>query len=376
MPTYQTAPLLPNVFADQASKLNPYGVLPLKGNVLKHLPLEPSPHPSWKQEADLRALAKVANTKMSEMAMLQGPQPFKAQTPYTTYRGPKGDAYSHTFTGGRVWTREAEGMVSHLLKDRIGQLDALTQSTFEQVAPERLQVNIPETDTFILDKLFSDLYSSMTEGIVGKFLVSLLGSIVSYLATKGDKIPDEKYAVYEGLLGKIRQELDTLYANLNVERLATLNDATLTAAEKRKSNQKLTESTNILRKLDSDSLIASRFIKQMMKYASEPTKVKAAKLSALRNRLLQEFGQYTAYPGEYTVEPEDNTVGSIPTRYMEAAQHPERFPLDGSEAESAYSFASGNTGLPYFEEVRGRRGVPTLSPGSVNSGYGRPLRRR
>jgi hypothetical protein len=370
MPTYQTAPLRPNVFADQASKLNPFGVLPLKGNVLKHLPLNPSEHPSWKKEADLRALAKVANTKMSEMAMLQGPQPFKAQTPYTTYRGSKGDAFSHTFSGGRVWTREAEGMVSHLLKDRIGQLDALTQSTFEQVAPERLQTNIPETDTFPLDQIFSNLVSSLSQGLINPTLLGFSNSIMSFLLTKADKIPDNKFNDYTTILAKIATLINSSFYTAR-------NEGDYTASEVKKM-------TSVLNKLEKDVKAIIKFFEEYADFLGSPTKTKSAKLAAMRGKLFglaQQNAQVSIEAAEVLQRdyeegvamgpggPSDGSDSGPPSGYQPVFG-------DAASSSSGYSMPSGNTGLPMFEQVRNFGNVPMLSPGSVSSGYGRPMRRR
>ena len=308
MPTYQSSPLLPLIFPDQAYKQNYKGVQPLKGNVLQLLPVEKSSNPSWKPEADFKALAKVQNTLLGQQAMLKGPHSIKGNTPFTTYRGPNQEAFKHSsYTGGRVWNRESENLVAHLLKDRIGQLDAIEQANFEEVQPERLAPELPQSDTFVLDKLFSDLYSSIDQGLISNALLGLMSSIMSYLATKSDKIPENKFDTYEGLFGKIRKSVGVL----------------LDYSEQQ--HPELKNAGPILRKLDNDSLLGLRFIKQFVKYLGEPTKSKTARMIALRNKILAEFGVYVPQPGEPEYDAnvgqsDVGTVGSIPSQYMEAMQ--------------------------------------------------------
>lgn len=308
MPTYQSSPLLPLIFPDQAYKQNYKGVQPLKGNVLQLLPVEKSSNPSWKPEADFKALAKVQNTLLGQQAMLKGPISIKGNIPFTTYRGPNQEAFKHSsYTGGRVWNRESENLVAHLLKDRIGQLNTIDQSNFEEVQPSRLQPELPQSDTFVLDKLFSDLYSSLDQGLISKSLLGLMSSILSYLATKADKIPDNKFDEYEGLFGKIRSSLDVLFSQ-------TIQD-----------RPELKEAGPIIRKLDNDVLLGMRFIKQFVKYLGEPTKSKTARMIATRNKILTDFGVYIPQPGEpeYDAnvgESDIRTVGSVPSQYLEAMQ--------------------------------------------------------
>jgi len=319
MPTYQSAPLYPLVFPDQAAKQNHFGVKPLAGNLLQHLPLEKSPHPSWKKEADERAMAKVANTKLGQLAMLKGPHPFKAQNKYTTYRGPANEAFKHSFSGGTVWTREAENMIGHLREDRIKQLDAVDQSTFEEVSPERLQVDIPPAETFQLDLLFSNLNSSLTEGVVSNGLLGLISSILSFFATKADKIPEHKFAEYDTLLAGMKLELDRLFDELNVYNLQLQTDTVLTAREKSKERLDIDQKSNVLRKLENDILLLIKFIKVWNSYNGQPTKTKALRLAALRNKILTEFGTYIPQEGDIGFDQElenvsaDNTLRTGPS---------------------------------------------------------------
>jgi len=281
MPTYQSTPLMPLIYPDQAYTKNYQGVQPLRGNVLQLLPLEPSANPSWKSEADFNALAKVQNTLLGQQAMLKGPQSIKNSKPFTTYRGPNQEAFKHsTFTGGRVKNRESENLVSHLLKDRIEQLNALDEANFEEVKPNRLAPELPPPDTYVLDKLFSDLYSSLDQGLISNALLGLMSSILSYLATKADKIPDNKFDDYKGLFGKIRESLDVLFKQTIQER------------------PELKDAGPILRKLDNDTLLGLRFIRNFVQFLGEPTKSKTARMVATRNRILAEFGVYIPQPGE------------------------------------------------------------------------------
>ena len=214
MPTYQTAPMYYPVFPTLIR--NPFGVQPLKGNTLAHaeiLPAGHGSHSSWKKQADFRALARVENTKTSKLDMLKGPPSIKG-TPFTTFRGLQ--RQRHTLSGGVITTKEGQETLQRLLRDRKYQLDAIDQSSFEAVAPERLKESEPETDTFVLDQLFSQLYSSLDEDTLTDSLLKIMANIINFFLTKGDKISEGKFSEYMNILADVQKLLTELYARPNV----------------------------------------------------------------------------------------------------------------------------------------------------------------
>jgi hypothetical protein len=306
MPTYQSSPLLPLIFPDQAFRQNYQGVQPLRGNVLELLPLEKSSNPSWKPEAEFSALAKVQNTLAGQQAMLKGPQSIKGNKSFTTYRGPNQEAFKQsTFSGGRVRNRDSEKMVSHLLQDRIKQLDALDESNFEEVKPERLVPQLPQSDTFVLDKLFSDLLSSLNEGVLSNALLGFMGSIMSFLATKGDKIPEGKFDTYLDISVQIETAIQVgkfkyifeLYSKEAANKLKFLLD-----------------------KLSKDIKLVKEFLFALNAFRGQPIPTKSLKLAALRTKLFdlsqlykpfeQESGEDMSFqPGdEQTLNPEERNA--------------------------------------------------------------------
>jgi hypothetical protein len=275
MPTYQTAPLYPNVFPTLSH--NPFGVRPLKGNTLAHADL-PAPgdsyHPTWKRDADFRVEARLENNAIKDRAMLQ-PQPSIKGSLYTTSRGPQGHAFEGRLSGGTVWTTRAEETIQRLLRDRKTQLDAINAASFDAPSTPAQKEAVTELDTFPLDQLFSTLASSLDQGIVNGTLLSTMSSIMNFFMTKADRIPDQKFAEYAGKLNEIKETLDALFDE---------DEETFDSPGEYKKAGK------ILRKLENDILVLSKFISEYMNYLGNPTKAKTAKMQALRNKIMAAHG--------------------------------------------------------------------------------------
>ena len=311
MPTIQSTPLLPLIYPYQAFRQNFQGVQPLKGNVLQLLPLEPSSNPSWKPEAEFSALAKVRNTLAGQQAMLRGPQSIKGNQPFTTYRGPNQEAFKHsTFTGGRVRNRDSEKMVSHLLQDRIEQLNALDESNFEEVKPERLVPQLPQSDTFALDKLFSDLLSSLNEGVLSNALLGFMGSIMSFLATKGDKIPEGKFDTYLDISEQIRVAIGVGQYRYNTELY---------------SKETFNKIRSLLIKLEKDIKLVKDFLFALNSFRGLPIATKSLKLAALRTKLFDISQLYKPFeqpqPDSMSFQPgEEQTLSPEERAQLEEGQ--------------------------------------------------------
>jgi hypothetical protein len=304
MPTYQTAPLLAPVFPTLVR--NPYGFQPLKGNTLKHADLPAageSFQPSWKREADFAALARVENNKIKEKDMLKGPISIKSNIPFTTFRGPQG----HAISGGTVWTSAAEKTIQGLLRDRKFQLDAIDQASFDTVAPERVKQAEPVTETYSLDKLFSELYSTVDSAVITPALLGTASTIVNFFLTKSDTIPDHKFAEYGEILTKLNELIDEVDNRSKFQY---------------KNSNEYKRIKSVLNDLNATVINLNTFITEYMGYLGEPTKRKTARLSAIRNRLLK----YSYAPPEVTgyVEPSTDrgTIGSVPSEYVEAVRNP------------------------------------------------------
>jgi hypothetical protein len=269
MPTYQTAPLYANVFPTLSH--NPFGVQPLKGNTLAHADL-PAPgdsyHPTWKRDADFRVMARVENNGIKDRQMFE-PQPSIKGSIYTTTRGPQGHAFEGRLSGGTVWTTEAEQTIQRLLRDRKTQLDAIASASFDAPSAPAQKEAVPELDTYQLDQLFSTLISTVDQRIINASLLSTMSSIMSFFMTKADKIPDYKFAQYLNNLNELVEILDALFD---------------------KDEEYGEKSKKILRKLNNDILVLSKFITEYMNYLGNPTKAKTAKMMALRNKIMAAHG--------------------------------------------------------------------------------------
>lgn len=273
MPTYQSAPFYPILFADMAVRANPQGYQPLKGNTLVHAQLYKADHPSFKQYADSRVFAGLQANKTRDAEMLKGPPSIKGNHTFTTHRG-----MQKVMSGGTVWTRGAEKSIQDLLRDRKFQLDAIDQSSFDSPpTPYQIQSQVAPSDTFALDKLFSDLYASVGEGIVDRTSVSTMNSIVTAFLTKGDQLPDHKFAEYKSILSSIELELESMYGRSNLDF---------------SSQKEFLQTGRMLRVLHNDVKLLLGYIKEFEQYLGEPSKKKAARLAAIRGKLLASRGKY------------------------------------------------------------------------------------
>jgi hypothetical protein len=272
MPTYQSAPFYPILFADMAARSNPYGFQPLKGNMLVHAQLYKADHPEFKQYADSRVFARLQTNKSKDSEMLKGPPSIKGNHTFTTHRG-----MEKVMSGGTVWTRGAEKSIQDLMRDRKFQLDAIDQASFESPTSPQIQPQITPSDTFALDKLFSDLYSSVDEGVVDRSSITTMNSIMTAFLTKGDQLPDHKFAEYKSILASIELELESMYGRSNLEF---------------SSEKEFRQTGRFLRLLHNDVQVLLSYIKEFEQYLGEPTKKKAARLAAIRGKLLASRGKY------------------------------------------------------------------------------------
>jgi hypothetical protein len=364
MPTYQTAPLLPPKFPTLVR--NPYGFQPLRGNTLAYADLPAagdSYHPSWKKQADLSVMTRLENNYTKELDMLRGPASQKSNVPFTTKRGPDG----HVLSGGVVNSKDAESKIQSLLRDRKFQLDAIQSASFDAVAPERVKEPETVTDTFSTDQTFGNLLSSLSEGIITTSLLSYTAQIMNFFLTKADKIPDHKFAEYDGFLQKLAE---------------LLNGAFYSAAEAQSTDLQ-NKQTRILKKLEKDILAMSQFIGDFTQYLGSPTKTKSMRLAAIRNRLLSLITQSAQAGIEAAVEiqrqyEEGERFGPDGPGDDEDGAPPPGGDEEGSQAPSSFSgtpansYTSARVGRPPVVDVTGpqQRGLEAFGFGPQPAGQG------
>lgn len=270
MPTFQSSPMYYPVFPSMVH--NPHGVQPLKGNTLAHAEIPTSEHPTWKKQADFAVMARLENNRVKELEMMRGPVSRKGNMPFTTFRG--------KLSGGTVWTADAEKSIQSLLRDRKFQLDAINQSSFDAVAPQQVKTEAPAAETFPLDQLFTDLLSNLDASLINKSLLSTTSSIMNFFLTKADKIPEHKFAEYQDILTRVEILANDLYYK-DAEGLLALE----------LSKSELANVKRVLAKLENDLSDMKQFIAAFSNYNSEPSKKKALRLAAIRNKLLQKMDE-------------------------------------------------------------------------------------
>ena len=344
MPTYQTAPLYAPVFPTLVH--NPLGVQPLRGNTLAHADLPSAGdayYPSWKREADMAVLARLENNKLKEQDMLRGPFTQKGNFTYTTGRGPGGRAFEgQKLSGGVVSSLEGQTTIQKLLRDRKFQLDAIDQASFDTVSPERVKPVETPADPFVVDQTFGNLLSSLTEGLITPTLLGYTSQIMNFFLTKADKIPDNKFADYDGFL----------------ENLRTLLDGAFYSAAENPDLQKKQE--RILNKLEKD----------FMNYLGQPTKTKAMRLAAIRNKLLSLINE-SAQKGVQKAR-------EVQADFEEARRFPPGSAIDGRRLRRAAPPGGGVEAEPVPAAAPRRRRAPLIAPDAVlaEMGIGEGLFRR
>ena len=280
MPTYQSSPNYSPVFPDEEAHKNPYGFRTLKGNtILIRGEIDPahSAHPEWKKQANEVVLARVHNTSLAKQKMMHQPASRKGLHGYTTYRGNFNSVH-----GGSAKTEKGEKMVQDLVRDRKFQYDALRESNFESIPQNRLQVNLPPSDTYKLDNLFLSILSNLTAGNV-KSLYSEVGSLISELMTSAEKLPESKIGDYQEYVNQIIEALNVL----GIEEYGLIGQ----------------KYTSELHNIGLRIKRLSDFLKKLAELRGRPTKEKALVLQSMRYSLLADAqkdlqeGALGLYPG-------------------------------------------------------------------------------
>jgi len=216
MPTYQSAPLYPVIFPDEAVAMNPEGFRRLKGNKMEITEFPaggPDYQYSWPVDAAKRVTDKVNNTKLAKEAMLHGPPSIKGNRAFTTTRGPF-PGHSLMLSGGTVWTREGEAMVNGLLNDRIQELNLIAQTNLDSVPAPRPASMVPQDDTLELDQKIADLASNLNSGIVNNTLLENTNFFMSFLFSKANSIPEYKFGEYKDIVGEMLESIEILNSEI------------------------------------------------------------------------------------------------------------------------------------------------------------------
>jgi hypothetical protein len=197
--TYQSSPMYPIIFPDEAARINPYGVRPLKGNTIVVEPLQPAgheAHPSWKKQADKVVYDFLQNNRQSDLNLLRGPPSIKGSK-YTTYRGDPSERNSYMARrGGVANTREGERMIGELVRDRIPQLNSIDTAQFEAVDPGRVGMKSPpQSEFYQLDSMYAFMLEALDAGDF-RMVPSKVEGIINAMLAVGDRLTDNKLLQY------------------------------------------------------------------------------------------------------------------------------------------------------------------------------------
>jgi len=279
MPTYQTAPLLPILFPDQVARLN--YVAPLKGNTiaLADLPAPgPAYHPEWRKQADASVLAGLHANKIKNKQFLHGWPSIKGNHAFTTFRGEHNHAFHGPYHGGVITTKRGQTILGELLKNRISQLDAIAAASFDAAPSAESPFTISEESTYDLDKTFKAFVSALSEGVISSDLFDYTEYIMNYFLEYGDTIPTEKFGDYSQLLTNMLPLISALLSEYPSDRTKRA----------------------ILNRVSMDIRDMFKFIREFEEYSAQPSKAKAAKLAAIRSKLLKDTVADTRNAAHYS----------------------------------------------------------------------------
>ena len=191
MPTLQSSPMYPVLWADQAYRMNRHGVGPLKAVPIPSLNewgVESSPHSIWKQEADKKVRDQLQTNALKERGMVgkrdttERSQRYerpasRSAVPNGVFHGsPMEYVTSAGLRGGVITSKEGRAWLQKRLHNRIVEYDAIAKGDFSQGPPPAIDVN-PKFSN--LDTLFQQVFDVFASGLFTSGLVDLMSKLQS-----------------------------------------------------------------------------------------------------------------------------------------------------------------------------------------------------
>ena len=258
MPTYQTAPMFPVIWADQAYAMNKHGIgkmKPVPLSSLQEMGVQSSPHSEWKRQADELVHDRLKNNKLKEGGMLgkrdttERSQRYERSASrsaiangvfpgaeYVTSAGLRGGVI--TSPEGREWLRKR-------LHNRIVEYDAIAKGDFSAGPPPAINL---QTKFTLLDSIFQQVFDQFSTGVFSSGLIDTMSKLLNAYLDAGSTFDSNQLGPYAESIQKLTEAIrsyegDVGMAGLYGDRaLALENQRVILFARKTLANMtKITE---------------------------------------------------------------------------------------------------------------------------------------
>lgn len=201
--TFQTSPYMPWIFPDEAYDMNNKG-LKFSHFPPSHLNAEVGHESPWAQHERQVAMDRVHNTQRNQRGMeghlntTERSQRYtlpasRSSVPNGVFHGsPMTYLTSAGLRGGRIYTKEGQEWLAKRLKQRIGELDAISTGNFSAGMPQPIALS-PYTN---VDTLLSQLFASFGVGSLTSSTVQALNQLLSEFIKIGAVITPSQLTKY------------------------------------------------------------------------------------------------------------------------------------------------------------------------------------
>ena len=372
MPTYQTTPILPWTFPDQAYQMNRKGIQPLESLPLRSMDVLPGveneAHSFFSSHEHNLVFERLNNNKNKEQGMLGLNQKnarsqryvrpaSRSAVPNGVFHGPANMyAASSGLRGGVITTQEGQSWLSERLKQRALEYGERRSGSFP--SQPRLPYDVtPHND---VETLLQAVFTSFTAGSFTSSLNDTLNKLLQALIKIGAIVTSSQISTYARAVEKLMMTSRAYEGDLGTMRGAVVTDT------KEKRLRSLDSINNTLRIIDA-------VIKEIARLIYEPLSTRQQAMNQLQTRLLtRQIGEFKpGFVGEeegtaFDVERPDLPLGEVrPSRDL----LPSRAMPSSSAAAGEDFFFEGpasnlpGLGLPEMEVQRpGPPGVVDVMP--------------
>ena len=302
MPTYQTSPMLPVIFPDQAISMNVKGFGTLKARPIARqdsLEVHDPTHSSWKEQAHKEALDRVKNSKKAEEGMLGKLKMNERSQRYYRHMSrsavpngkfPSGEyVTSGGLRGGVITTKEGQEWLKKRLNNRIVEYDAIASRNFSQGAPPNISM-APEYE--VLDSSLQSLIDSISSAKFDSGTISDIESVQNQLLSVGSIITQSKLADYAEIIENLYESVQPYFGQsrsgiLGLDRATQL------------------EYSRVMKYLVKSFKNLDFFIQEIARTMNEDKPARELVVSKLRERLLGKTASEFQAPGAIDVEAEE-----------------------------------------------------------------------
>jgi len=220
MPTLQSSPFFPVICADEAYEMNRAGVAYAPSSVGTPLHLEGTESP-WLKNAVEEVHLRVRENKRKARGM-EGHNNMNARSQRYSRPMSRSAVHNGRFPGmeyssagfafrggGNTETPEGRRFIQKLLKNRIGQYDALETGTFPSSMPVQEPVS---ANTILIDSALTSLRDQLSASAVGTNTLDAYTKFQTALLDEGASLSDNQISKYASVLGNMQEMIRSFIA--------------------------------------------------------------------------------------------------------------------------------------------------------------------